>query len=202
MFPQAATVAKRRNVSGHARSLKNKEIKNKQIKNKMSKATLIISSIVGILTFCLGWFLHDMKRFPSGINKVGKKIDSLQKPNQKWSTIFQEQLASKSGDFSVKIIGRFFLKGANSAGFDFINSSTVLWTNEIAPSQPDTLKIRWLDNSTFMTRSTERINMDCPPLVSVYQVIFYDGQRLILREIWTGWNEHEDERIEFIKKIK
>jgi len=150
-----------------------------------------------------------MKQFADGVVADGIRVDSLQELNQKRATITQERLDSlmisnninsKTSDFSSKISGRFIMKGANSAGFDFINSSTVLWTNEIAPFQPDTLKIRWLDNSTFMTRSTERINMDCPPLVWIYQVISFDGQHLIVKDIWTGWNQHDDERTEFIKQ--
>jgi hypothetical protein len=60
----------------------------------MNKRTLIISSIVGLLTFCLGWFLHDMRQFADGVIKDGKRVDSLQKLNQKWATITQEQLDS------------------------------------------------------------------------------------------------------------
>ena len=177
----------------------------------MNKRTFIISSIVGLLTFCLGWFLADLKQFTVGVIDNGIQVDSLQKPNQKWTNLTQEQIDSfmisnninsKSTDFSNNISGRFILKGANSTGFDFINSATVLWTNEIAPFQPDTLKIHWLDNSTFMTRSTERRNMDCPPLVSIYQIISFDGQNLILRDIWTGWYDRDDERTEFIKQKK
>lgn len=170
----------------------------------MNKKTIIISSIIGLITFILGWFLHDMKQFA---DRIG--VDSLQKSNKKLETITQEQLDSlmilsninnDKTDYSREISGRFIMKGANSAGFDFINSSTVLWTNEIAPFQPDTLKICWLDKATFITRSTERINMDCPPIVSIYQVISFDEHYLIVKDIWTGWNEHQDEQIEFIKQ--
>ncbi len=176
----------------------------------MNRKTLLISCIVGLLTFCMGWFLNDMKQFADGVVVDRIRIDSLQKLNQNWKTITQEQLdslmilnnlKSKTSDFSSKISGRFILKGANSAGFDFINSSTVLWTNEIAPFQPDTLKIRWLDNSTFMTKSTERINLDCSPVVWIYQIISFDGQHLIVNNIWTGWNDYDDKQTEFIKAI-
>jgi len=175
----------------------------------MNRRTMIISTIAGVLTFGLAWFLHDIKHFMGGITAADKANDSLRKTNPGSVTISQEQLDSlliaknsnnKTEGFSGKISGRFIMKGANSAGFDFINATTVLWTNETAPLQPDTLKIRWLDHATFMTRSTERINKDCPPLVWIYQVISFDGHQLILKDIWTGWNDHDDERTEFTRQ--
>ena len=146
----------------------------------------IISILVtGLLTFVLGWFFHDMKQFADGVVADGKRVDSLQKANPK---------------FATKISGRFVMKDANCASFNFISSTLVTWTNEIDCGHPDTLKIRWLDNATFYTQDIVRLNENCPPKVSIYQIVSFDGLHLTLKDIWTGWNEHTDERTEFIKR--
>lgn len=171
----------------------------------------IITSLIvtGLLTFVLGWFFHDMKQFAGGVGKDGKRVDSLQKANPKFTTIAQEQLDSlmitshinnKAENFAVKISGRFVMKDANCAGFNFISSTRVTWTNEIDCGHPDTFKIRWLDNATFYTQDIVRLNENCPPRVWIYQVVSFDGHHLTLKDIWTGWDDHTDERTEFIKR--
>jgi hypothetical protein len=158
----------------------------------------------GLLTFILGWFLHDMKQFADS-----RRVDSLQKVNLKFATITQDQLDSfmitsninnLAENFATKISGRFTMKDANCAGFNFISPTLVTWTNEIDCGHPDTLKIRWLDNATFYTQDIVRLNENCPPRVCIYQVVSFDGVHLILNDIWTGWNEHSNERTEFIKR--
>lgn len=165
--------------------------------------------LIGLLTFILGWFFHDMKQFADGVVADSKPVDSLQKANPKFATITQDQLDSliitsninnKSENFAAKISGRFVMKDANCAGFNFISPKTVTWTNEIDCGHPDTFKIRWLGNATFYTQDIVRINENCPPRVWIYQVVSFDGLHLTLKDIWTGWKDYNDERIEFIKR--
>jgi len=178
---------------------------------------IIISILVtGLLTFILGWFFHDMKQFADGVVEDGKRVDSLQKANPKFATITQDQLDSlmiasninnKAENFATKISGRFVMKDANCAGFNFISSTLVTWTNEIDCGHPDTLKIRWLDNATFYTQDIVRLNENCPPRVWIYQVVSFDGLHLTLKDIWTGWGYktkgdkiEKDERLDFVKR--
>ncbi len=178
---------------------------------------IIISLLAtGLLAFLLGWFLHDMKQFADGVVADGKRVDSLQKANPKFPTITQDQLDSlmiasnitnKSENFATKISGRFVMKDANCAGLNFISPTLVTWTNEIDCWHPDTLKIRWLDNATFYTQDIVRQNENCPPRVSIYQVVSFDGLHLTLKDIWTGWGYttkvdkiEKDERLDFIKR--
>ena len=163
----------------------------------------------GLLTFILGWFFRDMKQFADGVVEDGKQLDSSQKINPKFATITQDQLDSlmitsninnKAENFATKISGQFVITDANCAGFNFISRTLVTWTNEIECGHPDTLKIRWLDNATFYIQDIVRLNEDCPPRVWIYQVVNFDGLHLTLKDIWTGWNDHADERIEFIKR--
>jgi hypothetical protein len=176
---------------------------------KMNLKFFISILATGLLTFSLGWLFHDMKQFADGIMADGKQVNSLQKANSKYATITQDQLDSlmitsninnNAENFATKISGRFVMKDANCASFNFISSTLVTWTNEIDCGHPDTLKIRWLDNATFYTQDIVRLNENCPPKVSIYQIVSFDGLHLTLKDVWTGWNEHTDERTEFIKR--
>jgi hypothetical protein len=123
-------------------------------------------------------------------------------PSTQISAQANDTSPSENIDYSKLISGRFILSASHCAGFNFINKTHALWTNEIACNYPDTLKIRWLDNATFMTRSTTRNGEKCPPVVDIYKVTFFDGKRLTLKSIWTGWNDAKDELLEFHRQSK
>ncbi len=155
----------------------------------MKGTTFLTTTAVGLLTFLLGWFLH------------GKMKVLIPTKDSKMTSGFIDTVSHgdrvKSNNFAYTLSGHFILKESNCAGFNFINKDVVLWTNEIACNDPDTLKLRWLSDSTFMTRSTLRMNSDCPPRVDIYKVISFDRKHLILNSVWTGWNENKDETLEF-----
>lgn len=167
----------------------------------MKAKTLLLSTIVGLLTFLLGWFLHNTLRSSSAHASADKKqIESFTDTIAKADNL----KIKKADDYSNMISGRFILAESSCAGFDFINKNEVLWTNEIACFDPDTLKIRWLDNATFMTRSTQRVNQGCPPRVDIYKVVSFDFDRkhLVLNSVWTGWNDSGDSKLEFTKQTE
>jgi hypothetical protein len=158
----------------------------------MKGKTLLIVIITGLSTFILGWFLHGTMR-PTNQTKDTQMIQGFIDTVSQADTI-------KSNNFAHTVSGHFILTESNCAGFNFVNHDIVLWTNEIACSDPDTLKIRWLSDSTFMTRSTLRIEKSCPPRVDIYKVVSFDGKQLTLKGIWTGWNDFKDETLKFIKQ--
>ena len=129
-----------------------------------------------------------LKAVISRLQKKENKLDSL--------LILQSSVGSSTTNYAQEISGRFIMKGASCAGFNFINDHQVLWTNESACFDPDSLKIRWLDGITFMTVATKRFNQDCPPGVDVYKVISFNGHKLRLSVIWTGWYDSADDVIE------
>jgi hypothetical protein len=141
----------------------------------MKGKTLIVTIIIALLTFGLGWLIRELQSYPRNIKRSG---------------------------YSRVLLGRFLIKESNCAGFTFIGKGKVLWTNEIACNYPDTLTLRWLNKTTFMTKSIERTNEICPPRVNIYEVISFDSNRLVLKDIWTGWKEAKDETMEFVKKDK
>ena len=148
--------------------------------------------IVGLLAFLLGWFLSGNSKSPNQ-TKDTQLINSFIDTVSKADTI-------KSNNFAHTVSGHFVLAESNCAGFNFIDTNIVLWTNEIACNDPDTLKLRWLSDSTFMTSSTLRVNESCPPRVDIYKVISFDGKHLTLNSIWTGWNDSKDQSLQFIKQ--
>jgi hypothetical protein len=158
---------------------------------KANLLTLLLAT--GILTFLAGWFLNNLIR-PSNQAKetqaIGRYIDS--------SSVNQ----ISSNKFSDSPKGRFILANSNCAGFHFINKNTVLWTNEIFCNDPDTLRLTWLSDSIFMTRSTLRTKEHCPPKVDIYKVMRYDGKHLALLSIGTGWTDAKDEMLDLTKQGK
>lgn len=165
--------------------------------------------LCGLLFFSLGWLVRDSKQSAPEVVSNEIPTNNIQEAQSHFVQITQSRLDSlmifaninnTSENYATKISGRFIIKDANCAGFNFINPSLVSWTNEIDCSTPDTLKIRWLDHATFYTQDRVQLNENCPPRVWIYQVVSFDGSRLILKDLWTGWNDPSDERIEFIKQ--
>lgn len=157
----------------------------------MKSKPLFLLAIIGLIAFLLGWFLH-ITLYSSNDRKTDdkRKIESF------------IETKDTEENYSNKISGRFILKESSCAGFDFVNKNEVLWTNEIACFDPDTLKIRWLDNETFIARSTQRVNQGCPPRVDIYKVVSFDGRHLILNSIYTGWNDSGDSKLELTKQTE
>ena len=135
-----------------------------------------------------------LKAVISRLQKKENRLDSL--------LILQSFAGSGTTNYARDISGRFIMKGASCAGFNFINDHQALWTNESACFDPDSLKIRWLDGITFMTVATKRFNQDCPPGVDVYKVISFNGHKLRLSVIWTGWYDSADDVIELNRDTK
>jgi hypothetical protein len=96
--------------------------------------------------------------------------------------------------------GRYIMKGSGCAGFNFVNAKTVLWYNESACLYPDTLKIKWVDDSSFLTITKTRTDNACPPRVEYYKIVSNVGKQLVLKSVWTGWNDVKDQILTFTQK--
>lgn len=175
----------------------------------MNWKTIITIFVFGIITFYLGWFIRDKRNLLTEISVKKTTIENLQKSDSTKFKALKDQLDSltiesnsydKTRDFKTEINGEFILKGAKFAGFNFINSKIVSWTNEMDIAHPDTLKIQWLNNSTFFTQDLKKHNESCPPRVWIYQIISFDGKQLILKKINTSWIiDFPDSKLEFYK---
>jgi hypothetical protein len=96
--------------------------------------------------------------------------------------------------------GRYIIKGAGCAGFNFINEKMALWYNEVSCVEPDTLRIKWVDENSFLAINKFQISKNCPPRVEYYKVVSNNGKQLVLKSVWTGLNEYKDQLITFNKK--
>lgn len=101
--------------------------------------------------------------------------------------------------YSKLITGKYNLLNSKNAGIEFVSSNIALWRNEFHNNDPDTLRIKWIDDETFLTIQMERNNNDCPPRVEVYKVESLKRNKLILVSIWTGWGKAKDEKLIFKK---
>ncbi|WP_153800812.1 hypothetical protein [Foetidibacter luteolus] len=158
----------------------------------MNGKAVLITLLIGLTTFIAGWYLSTRLRL--------NEEDVRSQRNQSIVGKVSRVETTSSNNLSSSISGRFVLAESGCAGLNFISHDLVLWTNEISCDDPDTLKIRWLNDSSFMTRNILRINKDCPPRVDIYNVVSFDGKQLILRDIWTGWNDSKDEIFEFFRQ--
>lgn len=100
---------------------------------------------------------------------------------------------------------RLVMDGAICAGIEFsTNGKTAKLRAEgdctINDSYADTWRIKWLDDDNFLAIETERPNEISPPRVFAHQVISVNGNKVKMKDIWTGWNNFSDQ-IE-IYKIK
>ena len=156
------------------------------------KTKSVFLAIAAVLFFALGWFLS--------IHIKSSTATPNEKKIERFLGSADSLEVNQVVDYPNKISGKFILAESGCAGFNFISKSQILWTNEIACFDPDSLKLRWLDNNTFMTRSTQRVNQGCPPKVEIYKIVSFDGRKLVLNSIHTGWNESPDSKLELTKR--
>ena len=86
-------------------------------------------------------------------------------------------------------------------GFTFLDDGkTVLWHgdhisvcgNDVAPK----MRIQWIDNNSFvLIDKNQNEEQNCPPRNYIYKVVSVDNKKVVLEEVWTGWNEYPNEKI-------
>ena len=123
----------------------------------------------------------------------------IKAPNDGGYHLARRELKQQKKASYDKPRGHFLLEGSQCAGFTFKDDKTALWTNELFCNEPDSLKVNWIDAKNFITISTKRHNQECPPGVSLYEVISYNGKQLVLKSTWTGWGDHQPELLKFTK---
>lgn len=159
------------------------------------KNTLIIGFTASIC-FALG--MLTATRFQKASSKHKDKLVTSNK--QGVDTLSEQTFQEAINiDFSKLLRGKYILKGAEYAGFEFVDKQTLTWTNEMFPMYPDTMRLVWINTNTFVGTFTEETNENCPPNVWINQVVSLEGKKLKLQEINTGWRDTETETHQFIK---
>lgn len=165
----------------------------------MKTKTILTIIFCSLIAFFLGFWVNNQIQKPNRQTEVSETKPAPSKTVR--DTIIKFIDADTTDrDFSKELKGRFILKGATYAGFDFISAKQNAWTNEIDPGHPDTMRVNWVDKTTFATIRTEGINKGCPPRTWVHKVMFYDGRKLILKDVETGWTDSPDHNLTFYKE--
>lgn len=155
----------------------------------MKSKYLLITVIFSTFFFALGFFINR----PSGNSNALTDSNSVARPVEKAVVPTNETSDKSKTNYAKMLKGKFILAGSDYAGYEFIDSKTIAWTNEMFPMDPDTMSLKWIDESTFITKFTKKTNKECAPVIAVLKVVSYDDGKLVLKDYWTGWNDSKDE---------
>lgn len=54
-------------------------------------------------------------------------------------------------------------------------------------------KLKWIDDKSFILIEKNRPNETSPPRTYLYKIKSVNGNKVVLTEVWTGWNNFPDE---------
>jgi len=84
-----------------------------------------------------------------------------------------------------------YMKGGNCAGLSLSKNAGLI--GDQSPCTVDLpTRVRWISNDTFMMVEKHQISSEKPPRVYLYKVKSLQGNKVILTDIWTGWNSFPD----------
>ena len=98
---------------------------------------------------------------------------------------------------------KLVMAGAKCAGISLKKEAGL--SNEIGSSAGSCTvdletRVKWINTDTFMLVEKTPLNETSPPRVYIYQVKSLIGNKVTLREFWTGWNNYKDEQISYTIK--
>lgn len=167
----------------------------------MYKNQLLTISLIGILCFVLGYWAKTLNsdKMTKSSTQVNSEVQNLSVDTTQENAV-QESISNEEINYAKLLKGKYILRGADWAGFDFMKGNRATWTNELFPNDPDTMRIIWINNNTFVATFISGLTEDCPPNVWIKQVVSLEGKKLKLREINTSWVDLEEEVLTFVKE--
>ncbi len=167
----------------------------------MKKNQLLTISLIGILCFVLGYWTKTLNsdKMSKSSTQVNSEVQNLSVDTTQESAL-QESKTNDQINYAKLLKGKYILRGADWAGFDFMKGNRATWTNELFPNDPDTMRINWINNNTFVATFISGLTEDCPPNVWIKQVVSLEGKKLKLREINTSWVDLEEDVLTFVKE--
>lgn len=103
---------------------------------------------------------------------------------------------ANAADFKSQLNGKtLVMNGANCAGISLKKSSGLFGEmGNFPPCKVDfPARLKWLDGSTFVLVEKNKMNDESPPRIFLYKVKSLNGDKVVLSEIWTGWNDLPDQ---------
>lgn len=167
----------------------------------MYKNQLLTISLIGILCFVLGYWAKTLNsdKMTKSSTQVNSEVQNLSVDTTQENAV-QESISNEEINYAKLLKGKYILRGADWAGFDFMKGNRATWTNELFPNDPDTMRIIWINNNTFVATFISGLTEDCPPNVWIKQVVSLEGKKLKLREINTSWVDLEEDVLTFVKE--
>ena len=97
-----------------------------------------------------------------------------------------------AADYKAALTGKtLYMKGGNCAGLSLSKNSGLM--GDQSPCEVDLpTRVRWISNDTFMMVEKNQTSSDKPPQVYLYKIKSLQGSKVILTDIWTGWNSFPD----------
>lgn len=167
----------------------------------MNKKKLLTCSLIGILCFVLGYWAKALNSEKKSISSTQAKGEVQNLPVDKTQGIaVQENTTNEEINYAKLLKGKYILRGADWAGFEFMKGNRATWTNELFPNDPDSLRINWINHNTFVATFVSGTIDECPPRVWIKQVVSLEGKKLKLQEINTSWVDVEEDVLTFVKE--
>ncbi len=167
----------------------------------MNKKQLLTYSLIGIVCFVLGYWAKPLNSEKKSMSSTQAKGEVQIVPDDETQEIaVQESTTNEEINYAKLLKGKYILRGADWAGFEFMKGNRATWTNELFPNYPDTMRINWINNNTFVATFISETIDDCPPNVWIKQVVSLEGKKLKLREINTSWVDIEEDVLTFVKE--
>ncbi len=162
----------------------------------MQNTKTIRNAFIGLALFISGFLLRVLLA-PAKKEPAKTEVEAV--VNDTPRTNVSAPVLGSSTDYAKVLKGKFILKGADYAGFNFVDSETLTWTNELFPMDPDTMKLRWLSANIFAGTFTGISQEGCPPLIWIRKVESYSGEVLKLKELQTSLKDFNEETLTFSK---
>ena len=167
----------------------------------MNKKQLLTYCLIGIVCFVFGYWVKTLNSREMTITRPKEKSEVQNIPNNEMQEIaVQASTTNEKINYAKLLKGKYILRGADWAGFEFMKGNRATWTNELFPSDPDTMRINWINNNTFVATFISGLKEDCPPNVWIQQVVSLEGKKLKLQEINSSWVDVEEEVLTFVKE--
>lgn len=108
---------------------------------------------------------------------------------------------TSAADYKTLLTGKkLVMQGASCAGISLTKNAGLSNEDSSNCSIDLPARVKWVDEDTFVLIEKNKMNETSPPRVYLYNVKSIKGNKVVLNEIWTGWNSFPDEEIAYTIK--
>lgn len=102
-------------------------------------------------------------------------------------------------DYKTAVDGKVLrMDGGTCAGISLTKQSGLMGEQPLSHCSLDLpARVKWLSDDTFMMVESEKSNDTSPPRVFVSKIKSVKGNKVVIKDIWTGWGNQKDEEITY-----